>query len=92
MEAMSKFELEVCVRMPHQILFKLHSNITLCRTKIERIKEHYRSKGKLKLAAIVEERIIRYDENIDTLEVAMLRKEADLFQMLPNGIESICLN
>lgn len=88
---MVKFELEVLSNARFSELYLLRDKLEKSKNYLTEAKELARTIGDFKSAIDCETKLIRVSENLDTIGVAMLSKEADLFDLFTD-IEPIGLN
>lgn len=92
MKMMMEFELSVLTEKSYAKLEVMEQSLTSTIKVVKELKESFRVNGQIQMAAEVEVRIIRMEENIDKIKIAMTSKEDDALESFSFGIEPISLN
>ena len=88
---MMKFELEVLNEFSYGQLMGTNTQLNKAKKLLSEAKEEAMKMGTYKIAVDFEAQLIRIRENLDSIGVVMMSKEADCFD-LTGKYESMCLN
>ena len=88
---MMKFELEVLNEFSYGQLMSTNTQLNKAKKLLSEAKEEAMKMGTYKIAVDFEAQLIRIRENLDSIGVVMMSKEADCFD-LTGKYESMCLN
>jgi hypothetical protein len=88
---MIKFEMEVLNEYTYGQLMVTTQQLKKVETLLTLMKEEAREKGLILEAVEIKKKLIRVEENLDSIGVAMLSKESDCFDQR-GKFELICLN
>ena len=88
---MMKFELEVLNEFSYGQLISTNTQLNKAKKLLSEAKEEAMKMGTYKIAVDFEAQLIRIRENLDSIGVVMMSKEADCFD-LTGKYESMCLN
>ena len=88
---MMKFELEVLNEFSYGQLMSTNTQLNKAKKLLSEAKEEAMKMGMYKIAVDFEAQLIRIRENLDSIGVVMMSKEADCFD-LSARYESMCLN
>jgi|TARA_Y100000389_G_C17451682_1_gene515307 hypothetical protein len=88
---MIKFEMEVLIEYNYSELLLTNLMLNKAKKIANKGKEFAREHGKLMSAVDWEKKIIRINENLDSVGIMMMSKEAECFD-LSGKYETMCLN
>lgn len=88
---MVKFEIEVLNEFSYGQLMSTNAQLNKAKKLLSEAKEEAMKMGMYKVAVDFEAQLIRIRENLDSIGVVMMSKEADCFD-LSGRYESMCLN